>query len=313
MKMKNVKYFILVSLYVLILFSCGRKIVPSAAHGGKKKVYDAAAFNYIYVEGIKQKLMGNGGDALSCFEQCIKIKPESDAAYYQMAQIVIGNGDLLNGKKYALKALSIDNQNIWYLIMLGGMYYQENNLDSAIIYYEKAVRYFPEKEDLKLTLGNLYSENRNYEKAKSIYNSFDDKYGVNEKSTLSEIKNLMNEEKFDEALVKTKLLLKEYPDEILYNGLLAEIYRGRGENEKALDIYKIILERNPDNAQIQLSLCDFLITEKNYKELFTFLNTVILNNNVKREDKISILARLIELPDLLIVILETNLLSHLWF
>jgi tetratricopeptide (TPR) repeat protein len=298
MKMKNVKYFILVSLYVLILFSCGRKLVPSAAHGEKRKVYDAAAFNYIYLEGIKQKLMGNGGDALSYFEQCIKIKPENDAAYYQMAQIVIGNGDLLSGKKYALKALSIDSKNIWYLMMLGGMYYQEHNLDSAIIYYENAVRYFPEKEDLQLTLGNLYSENRNYEKEKSIYNFFDDKYGVNEKSTFSEIKNLMNEEKFDEALVKTKLLLKEYPDEILYNGLLAEIYRGMSENEKALEVYELILERNPDNAQIQLSLCDFLITEKNYKELFTFLNTVILNNNVKKEDKISILARLIELPDL---------------
>ena len=39
-----------------------------------------------------------------------------------------------------------------------------------------------------------------------------------------------------------------------YNGLLAEIYRGKGENEKALEVYNQLLERNPDNPQIQLSL-----------------------------------------------------------
>lgn len=264
----------------------------------KGKSYDAASFNYVYVEALKQKLMGNAGDALSYLEQCVKINPGSDAAYYQMAQIVIANGDLTNGKKYAAKALLIDPENFWYLMMLAGMYYQEHNIDSTIIYYENAVKHYPEKEDLLLTLGNLYTENKNYEKAQSIFNSFDSKYGINEKSTLSAIKNLMAEEKYDEAKLKTEQLLKEYPDEILYNGLLAEIYRGKGDNDKAMDVYDKLLERNPDNAQVQLALCDFLITEKFYDELFLLLNTVVLNNNISKENKISLLGRLIESPDL---------------
>ena len=70
-------------------------------------------------------------------------------------------------------------------MMMGGFYYQEKNIDSAIIYYEKAVKYFPDKEDLQLTLGNLYSENKNYDKAITIFDSFDKKYGVNENSTVS--------------------------------------------------------------------------------------------------------------------------------
>ena len=156
MKMKtNRYYYILIVSLILSVTSCGRRIVPSLVTGKSEKNYDTAAFNYIYVEAIKQKLMGNGGDALKYFEQCIKINPESDAAYYQMAQIVIANGDIKNGKKYAAKALSIDEDNIWYLMMLAGIYYQEKNLDSAIIFYEKAVKYFPDKENLQLTLGNL--------------------------------------------------------------------------------------------------------------------------------------------------------------
>jgi len=291
-------------------------MVPSMVTGRNGNIYDAAAFNYVYVEAIKQKLMGNGGDALKYLEQCIKINSESDAAYYQMAQIVLSTGDIKNGKKYAARALSIDKENIWYLKMLAGMYYQEGNLDSTIIYYEKAIKYNPDKEDLLLALGNLYSENKNYEKAEIIFDSFDKKYGVNENSTLSAIKSLMSAKKYDEALVKAQLLLKEYPDELLYNGLLAEIYKGNGQNEKAMEVYDQLMERNPGNPQTQLSLCDFLITEKRYDELFLLLNTVILNNKTTREDKISLLVRLIELPEIIkdkgnelvigIMVLEAN-------
>jgi len=309
-------YLVLLALIVLSFSSCGRKIIPAYVAGKNGKMYDASAFNYVYVEAIKQKLTGNGGDALKYLEQCIKINPESDAAYYQMAQIVITNRDLSLGKSYVAKALSFDQDNIWYLMMIAGIYYQEKNLDSAIIYYEKAVKYYPDRENLQLALGNLYSEDKKFDKAKEIFDSFDAKYGINESSTLSSIKSLMSAEKYDEALIKAKLLIKEYPDEILYNGLLAEIYRGKGDNEKALEVYKNLLEKNPDNAQTQLAICDFLLSEKSYDELFELLNTVILNNNVTREDKISLFARLIELPDLInergdelmlsLIVLEAN-------
>ena len=108
-----------------------------------------------------------------------------------MAQILMASGDINNGKKYALKAWSLDNKNFWYLMMLAGTYYQEHNLDSAIIFYEKAAKSFPEKEDLQITLGNLYSQNKKYEKANDIFEQLDKKYGINETSTVETVKNLM--------------------------------------------------------------------------------------------------------------------------
>jgi Tfp pilus assembly protein PilF len=297
------KYRYIIGLLVLVLLadiSCGKKIVPSVTTNKLGKGYNSDAFNYVYVEAIKQKLMGNGGESLKYFEQSLQINPGSDAAYYQMAQIVLANGDLKSAKKYVTKALSIDDRNLWYLVMIAGMYYQEKNLDSAIIYYEKAVKYFPDKENLMLMLGNLYSENKNYDKAVNVFNSFDNKYGVNEKSTLSAIKNLIDAGKFDEGLIKVQLLLQQSPDEILYNGLLAQIYEGKNEKEKALEVYDKLMERNPGNAQVQLALCDFLLSGKNYDELFRILNTVVLNSKVTREDKISLFAKMIQTPDLIV-------------
>ena len=297
--MKSFKYYILYLILIVVsVSSCSRDVIPSATMGKAKGIVDSAAFNYVYVEAIKQKLLGNSGDALKYLEQSLKLDPQSDAACYEMAQIVIANGDIKNGKKYALKAISIKEKNIWYLTMLAGLYYQEKNLDSSIIYYEKAAKYFPEQENLQLTLGNLYSEDKNYEKANAIFEEFDRKYGVNETSTLYSIRNLMSEGRYDDAMKETLLLLKEFPDELMYNGILADIYRAKGENDKARDVYNMLLGKDPDNPRIQLSLCDFLINEKDYNDLFAFLNTVMLNRKVEREDKISLMGRLIEIPEI---------------
>ncbi len=290
---------IIVLVLILSIISCARKLTPSAIDKGQMKPYDSAKFEYYFVEAVKLKLLGNTGEALELLENCIKINPESDAAYFQMAQIALAVGNQNKGRIYAGKALSLDQKNIWYIMLMAGSYFNDTEIDSAIFYYEKAVKIYPEKEDLLLTLGNLYSENKKYDKAEQIFKKFDTKYGVNEASTVANIRNMIMAEKYSDALTLTQLLLEEYPEEIMYNGLLAEIYRGLGDSQKAMDVYNKLIERNPDNPGTQLSLCDFLINEKKYDELFVFMNTVMMNAKITREDKISLIARLIEIPELI--------------
>jgi predicted Zn-dependent protease len=205
---------------------------------------------------------------------------------------------LKNGKRFAKKALEIDQKNIWYLTMLGGLYYQEKNLDSAIIYYEKAGKLYPDKENLQLTLGSLYSEKKDFEKANLIFENFDKKYGVNQTSTLSLIKIMIEEKKYDDAMTKIKALLKENTDDIVYNGIMAEIFRAKGEDQKAMNVYKELLKKEPDNPQIQIALSEFLIDEKNYTELFEILNRVILNEKIDKEIKISLFEKIVGIQDL---------------
>ena len=146
MIMIRYRYLYILFLIIVCISSCGKRIIPATVTGEKIKQYDSVNFNRIFVEAIKQKLLGNAGDALKYFEQCLKMNPESDAVLFQMAQIVMAYGDVKNGKKYVLKALEIEPENIWYLMMAAGTYYQESKFDSAILYYEKAVKYYPEKK-----------------------------------------------------------------------------------------------------------------------------------------------------------------------
>ena len=292
------KAIILVLILTAGLFqqSCSKKLIPGLKAG---REYDISAFNYLYVDAVRMKLMGNLGDALKFFEQCLILNPESDAVYYQMAQIVLTSGDLVNGKKYIKKANEIQPGNLWYNMLLASIYHQQNNLDSAIICYEKAVKAYPEKEDLQVSLAKLYSQNKNFEKAQNILNKLDVKYGVNENTTLSLIENLMAEGKFREAHEKVQQLLEQNPNDIAFNGYLAAIYRQEGKPEKAKEVYNQLIERNPDNPAIQLSLCEFLLSEKNYDELFDLLNIVLISNKITKEEKVSLVAELIDNKDII--------------
>ncbi len=280
-------------IFIIASAGCSKRIIPGIKNENGKRL-DDAAFNYVYGEALRQKIMGNSGEALKFLEQCISMDPGSDAAYFEMARIVLDRGDNLNGKKYLRKAINIQPGNIWYHIMLGGIYYQEKNLDSTIICYENALAINPEKEQLEITLSNLFTEDGKLDKAREILEKFDRKYGANENTTITLVKNLIIDKKYSEARQKLKELLEEKPDEILYNGLLASIYQKEGDRDKAIEIYNKLIERNPDNPGIQLSLCEFLLSGKEYDDLFLMLNTLILNGNVPKDDKIALFSNMIE-------------------
>ena len=279
---------------LVTMVSCQKKIVPVKFNGDKTSSFDSVAFDYVFMEAIKQKLLGNGGDALQMLEQCEKINPASDAVYFQMAQILMGAGDIKNGKKYALKAYNIDPKNFWYTMMLAGTYYSEHNLDSAIIFYEKTVSQFPDKEELTLNLGNLYAENKNYDKALNTFQAFDKKYGLNDKSSFSTVKILIAQGKMEEAEKKLNELIEKFPDQIEYEGLMAEIYSTRNENAKAIELYRKLLAEDPDNRETQLSLANFMLKTKNYDELSSLLGKIVINENIDKGDKVTLFGQLLE-------------------
>jgi Tfp pilus assembly protein PilF len=295
---KNIS-FILIIVWIVIVSGCSRHSTGYKLKPGPDGRYDTSTYDYIYTEAVRQKLLGNSGDAIKLLEQCISMNPGSDAPYYQISQILLSRGDVANGKKYALKAYKADERNIWYLSLLGNIYYQEKNLDSSLLFYNKIIKLDPENDGVMLTLGNVYSEKGDYKKAGETYSYLETKYGSNENIIMAQVKNLVSEGDFKSAEEKINKLIKESPDEVLYNGILAEIYRSQGENEKALDVYNKLVNIDPTDPQTLLSIGDFLLEGKNYNELFTVLNSIILNDKIAKEDKISLLAKCLEADSLI--------------
>ncbi len=293
--MKRINLIICIIAATLTVMSCSKELIPGLRAG---KEYDKTSFDYLFVDAVRQKLLGNLGEALKFFEQCLIINPKSDASYYHMAQIVLSTGDLNNGKLYALKACELQPGNLWYNVLMAGIYHQQNNIDSAIICYERAVKGNPDKIELQVTLAKLYSSNKNYDKARTILNSIDKKFGVNENTTLNLVDNLVAEGKYKEAHSKIDQLLASDPDNIVYNGYKAAIFRDEGRPEKAWEVYNRILDSNPGNPAIQLSLSEFMLEQKNFDELFEMVGIILLNSQITKEEKVSMMAELVDNQDI---------------
>ncbi len=271
---------------IVLLTGCSQKIIPGLRKDSGEK-FDAATFNYVYGEALRQKLLGNNGEALKFFEQSIIINPESDASYFQVGQILFNSNDNENAGRYLKKALSMQPGNIWYHLLMANIFYQQGLIDSSAVCYEKAVKIAPERSDLQLTLLTIYQESGNLTKAKKLLLELSEKYEENESISVAIVKNLIEEKEYPLAKEKVTELLKQAPDEIIFNALLADIYQKEGNREDAADVYARLLERNPGDQLIQIKLFNFLLAEKEYDELFAVLNTFTLSEKISKEDKIA--------------------------
>ena len=93
-KIRQVAYYFMIA-GLIIHYGCSRKLTKGFNAERAIIQYDTAKFDWYFAEGTKQKLLGNAGQALKFMEECLAINQESDAAYYQVAQIMLNNGNIL--------------------------------------------------------------------------------------------------------------------------------------------------------------------------------------------------------------------------
>src|SRR5665648_1188237 len=86
---------ILITISSVAVFSCKvAKTVPASVVTVSKdtletKLSDDATkeFEYLYIEGLKQKMLNNFDDAIKVFSRCLEIDPRSSATLYELSLI----------------------------------------------------------------------------------------------------------------------------------------------------------------------------------------------------------------------------------
>lgn len=268
---------------------CSRKVVPPKTLVLQPKAYDTTLYNLSYMEGVRQKMLGNAGEAVKYFEQALQINSGSDASAFEISIILFLRGDVENAKRYGKMAVELDSQNTWYLNSLANIYFSTNSSDSAIMLLEKIVAIDPGEEEVLFNLAGLYLENGRAEKAETIFSGFREKYGSNQQIIFALINAKNAQKKYDESEKMLVEMIDAEPDDITYPGMLAEQYRKLGMTGKAEGVYNDLFAREPDNPLLILSYIDFLLEAGKYDELANRLNSFILNDSIMKEDKFGIM------------------------
>ncbi len=295
--------FILIFLQFLFLSCSNRKIsekkektTASTEKENNISEQQKIEFEFYFIEGLKQKVMGNIDNAIQAFNSCTAINPKSAAVMYELAKIHVLKSDYTSAQPLLLSAIKINPENKWYQLLLAQIYQNNKQYVEASKIYANLIKQNPDDLDyyylnaLNLTSGEQYDE------AIKAYNSLEEKFGFNEQISLARQQLFRSAGKNKEAYQEIERLINSDPSVPEYYGLMADMYREDGNMEQAFKFYNKVLEVDPGNGFVQFSLATYYVQNKDLDLAFSHAVKGFSNPEIEIETKIQLYLMLVSAP-----------------
>ena len=115
---------------------------PVAAVSEEKK----KEFEYLFIEALKQKMVGNPQKSVSLLSACLEIDGNSSAAMYELANLHLMNNDLTSASLLLEKAIRINPGNKWYKLLLAKIYQQTGKNRESAQFFGQLAKMEPDME-----------------------------------------------------------------------------------------------------------------------------------------------------------------------
>ena len=291
MKKRYIAYIAVVSILAI---SCGtaKKQVKSG-NQAKPEVQETSMsaddkneFEYTFIEGLKQKMIGNQQAAITLFSKCLEINPNSSSAMFELAKIHSGNGDQTSSSLLLEKAINIDPSNKWYKLLLAQIYQQGKQYKKAADLYRQLYAIDPDNMEYLYMNASLLSSAGKYDLSIDAYDELEKKVGITDQISVEKHQIYLSTGKKKEALAELQKLIDFNPKEPRYYGLMADYYLSEKDDVTALKYYQKILEIDPDNGFVLFSLTSFYRQKEDKEKAWEYLRKGFLNKSVDVETKI---------------------------
>lgn len=280
-------------LLLLILAACTSKKQVASGNGIEKPGGLSGTEDKVFLQKFhdanKYITIGDYEQAFFLFQDCIALKPDCDACHYQISPLYQFQGKTQDAIDAAKKAVAIDGENAWYLLQLAHMYRENLNYAESSKTFEKLTKQFPENPDYFFSLAESYLLQGKNEEAIDAFNSAENILGTSPELSMQKYQLFMQTGQKDKAILEVQKLIEQYPDEVQYYGILAEIYETQGEREKALEMYEKVLSIDPNNGIVHLSLYEYYKYEGNVDRSKQELRQALASDEVYIDDKMKVM------------------------
>ena len=242
-------------------------------------------FEYLFIEGLKQKSMGNVDEAIKLFSRCLEVDARSSATLYEMANIHVSKDDYQSSMFLLEKAVQFNPENQYYRLLLVKVYQQNKLYEKAAEQYEVLSKLVPTNPEFSFYQGALIAMAGKSDQALSFYNSLEKKLGYSEPIALGRQQVYLQMGNKPAAYAELEKLIKAYPSVSKYYGLLAELYLADKDQVKALENYNRVVELDPTDGFVHLSIADFYLEANDSAKCFEHLNLAFLNSDLELEPK----------------------------
>lgn len=282
--------FVLISI-LAFLFSC--KTSKNSKVSSIKSAwnyYEYASFTEAFMDGVKEKSLGNYNPALKAFEKALAIDSKSNATMYEIAQLY---ADRFNRGKDALvlmqKIYSSDKSNQYYKALLAKLLKSQNEHAKASKIWGELFREHVENRNYFYEYANSLVSSNNISELFKAFDEYEKVYGKDEMIISQRISILEYQNKKEQVISEYLKLIAEFPNESDYYKRLGDYYLRIKDAEKAFEMYKKLLELDPENAEVRISLSDYYWTKGDKIKAFAELKVAFANANLNIDTKMKIL------------------------
>ncbi len=247
---------------------------------------DKNEFEYTFIEGLKQKMIGNQQAAVTLFSKCLQINPNSSSAMFELAKIHSSSGDQTSSSLLLEKAIGLSPENKWYKILLAQIYQQGTQYKNAADIYRQLHALEPENLEYLYMNAALLSSAEKFSEAIDAYNQLEKKIGITDQVSVEKHQIYLAAGKKKEAQAELQNLIGFNPTETRYYGLMADYYLSEKDEANALKNYLKVLEIDPDNGFVLFSLTSFYQQNDDKEKAWEYARKAFMHKSIEVETKI---------------------------
>jgi tetratricopeptide (TPR) repeat protein len=247
-------------------------------------------YQYVLIEAVKQKNIGNLSEAIKLYGMVIKDRPDCAVAYYEIGSINLATNKLELARTNLETAYNLDNENEWYttayLNVLGAL----KEYDEAVKILKEKIKSDSETTEWEFRLAVNYFSMGKSEKAIRILDRIEKEKGFSEKITLLKASIYEEDGSYNLAREEIEKVMKIFPEALQFQIAAAELCMRSGDNDAAADYYMKILDVDSLNIFALTNLTDYYREKDDYKNSLKYLAKSFASDQIEPDRKVAILS-----------------------
>ncbi|MBQ8839451.1 MAG: tetratricopeptide repeat protein [Bacteroidales bacterium] len=220
----------------------------------------------------------------------------NDAAWYYLALVSLSKGDAEMAEECLRKATELDPANYWYRYRLAGLYAFTHREELTIGMYEALLQDFPKKSDLYFDLVELYSAQKEYQKALDTLQEIETVFGVTESIAMYRFNLLRMMGRQEDAYSSLEDYNREYSSPFVLS-TLADYHMSMYSDSTAIAYYNEALDIAPDYSPALLGKAETLRLTRRYDDYFDLLDRYISSSDSPAAAKSDYLMAVVQRTD----------------
>ena len=256
---------------------------------------DSVSLSYdaFFLEAMVQRQKGNHDATFDLLQHCIKLNPQASEAYYYLAQYyqMLRNDSL--AQQCYLKAAELEPDNPTFLETVAQSYIRQQDYAKAIKVVEQLYNQDKSREELLEMLFELYQQTDDTDKAIATLNRIEANEGKSERLSFAKSEIYTKVGNKAAAIAEMKTLADQYPNDLNYKGMYADMLLRNDEEERALGLYNEILAEEPGNTHAQVSLRSYYRVQGETEKVDSITELILLNKNTTTEQRIYLMRQVV--------------------